>query len=383
MLRRVAILLFGLSPVLAGCGEDDASDALDATPVLERYAEIAHQGYSDSLELASELRESAQRLIEDPSEESLASAKAAWIAAREPYLQTEVFRFYDGPIDNEETGPEGRINAWPLDENYIDYTVDEPDQGIINDPVGFPQLTKQILADLNERNGEKNIATGYHAVEFLLWGQDLDPNGPGARPFTDYVTSGEGTNANQERRAQYLNLSADLLTDDLSLVVDAWRLDGDTYAAELVRLPAREALRRILTGMGALSGAELSGERMLPAHDNQDQEDEHSCFSDTTHRDMYLDAVGIQNVYLGRYAGTDGPGVDDLLAARDPELAEQLAEEIQTSIDRIEEIPIPFDAAIRDEAGRERLLAAARALQKQSETIADAAAAFGISLNLQ
>lgn len=383
MLRRVTILLFGLSPLLAACGDEDSSDRVNATPVLQRYAEIAHQGYSESLDLASELRESVQRFIEEPGEESLASAKAAWIAAREPYLQTEVFRFYDGPIDNEETGPEGRINAWPLDENYIDYTVDEPAQGIINDPDGFPQLTKQVLAELNERNGEKNIATGYHAVEFLLWGQDLDPDGPGARPFTDYVTTGGGTNANQDRRAQYLNLSADLLTDDLSLVVDAWRLDGDTYAADFVRLPAQEGLGRILTGMGALSGAELSGERMLPAHDNQDQEDEHSCFSDTTHRDMYLDAVGIQNVYLGRYAGTDGPGVDELLAERDPQLAQQLAEEIQTSIDRIEQIPVPFDAAIRDEAGRERLLEAARALQKQSQTIAEAAAVFGIPLNLQ
>ena len=27
---------------------------------------------------------------------------------------------------------------------------------------------------------ETNVATGYHAIEFLLWGQDLNGTGPGA-----------------------------------------------------------------------------------------------------------------------------------------------------------------------------------------------------------
>ena len=50
------------------------------------------------------------------------------------YSPTEVFRFYGGPIDDD-NGPEGLLNAWPLDEVFIDYVLGNPDAGIINDPL--------------------------------------------------------------------------------------------------------------------------------------------------------------------------------------------------------------------------------------------------------
>jgi putative iron-regulated protein len=288
-----------------------------------------------------------------------------------------VYRFYDGPIDNPDTGPEGQINSWPLDEVYIDYVAGSPTGGIINNTAMFPAITKQVIADANTVGAEENVSAGYHAIEFLLWGQDTNPNGPGARPHTDYLPGA----ANHDRRGQYLKLTAELLVDDLQAVVDAWK-DGAEYPADLAADP-KEGLRRILQGMGSLGGAELSGERMTVALENRDQEDEHSCFSDNTHRDLHNNALAIQNVYLGRYGSIDGPGLDEIVRSRDPALADKLAQQLSASIAAVDAIPPPFDTAIMNDAGRATVLAAVRALQDQTETLVEVATLFGIQINLE
>jgi putative iron-regulated protein len=366
----------------ASCGGGDDDDA-DPGAVVDNYAVIVHASYTDSLNRARELRTAVDAFVATPSTTTLAAAKAAWIAAREPYGQTEVYRFYDGPIDNPTDGPEGQINAWPLDEAYVDYVMGNATAGIINNPGDFPTLSKEVIAEQNEKDAEENISTGYHAIEFLLWGQDLSPTGPGQRPHTDYLTAG-GTAANQARRGQYLKLVAELLVDDLQAVTDAWAPGGANYGAQLKAAADNEALRRMLQGMGSLSGAELSGERMATAYDNRDQEDEHSCFSDNTHRDLRGNAVAIQNVYLGRYGTIDGPGIDELVRARDPMLDTKMTTELAASIAAIEAIPAPFDQALQDDAnGRVKIMAAITALRAQTDTMVEIATLLGITLNLE
>ncbi|HEU0033095.1 MAG TPA: imelysin family protein [Kofleriaceae bacterium] len=367
--------------LLAGaCSSSDDAPLADAKPVVDNYIAIVHASYDDTLREAQTLKTRIDALVAAPDAASLEAAKQQWLAAREPYALTESYRFYDGPIDDPDDGPEPRINAWPLDEVYIDYVEGDPDAGIINHPVEFPTLTKELLAAQNEKGGEKNIATGYHAIEFLLWGQDRSATGPGARPHTDYVVG--GTAANQDRRATYLALVGELLVDDLSSVAVQW-VPGESYAAELAALPPEEAIRRMLQGLGALSGAELSGERMATALDNRDQEDEHSCFSDNTHRDLLNNATAIQNVYLGRYGSMDGPGLDELVRARDPELDARMQDQLAASIAAIQAIPVPFDQAIMNDDGRAKILAAVRALRDQTDTIVDVATLLDITINLE
>jgi putative iron-regulated protein len=363
------------------CGGDD--DDVDAGAVVDNYAAIVHASYTESLTKARDLKTAVDAFVAAPSTTTLAAARAAWIAAREPYGQTEVYRFYDGPIDDPEGGPEGQINAWPLDEAYVDYVMGNATAGIINNPGDFPALTKDVIAEQNEKDAEENISTGYHAIEFLLWGQDLNPAGPGQRPHTDYLTTG-GTAANQARRGQYLKLVAELLVDDLQAVTDAWAPSATNYATEFRGAADNEALRRMLQGMGSLSGAELSGERMATAYDNRDQEDEHSCFSDNTHRDLRGNAIAIQNVYLGRYGTIDGAGLDDLVRARDPMLDTRMTTQLAASIAAIEAIPAPFDQALQDDAnGRVKIMAAITALRAQTDTMVDIATLLGITINLE
>ncbi len=362
-----------------GCsGDDSASLDEDAKPVIEHYASSVHTAYEKSVDGAKQLQSSIDAFVAAPSAATLDTARSTWVSSRASYGRTEGFRFYDGPIDDAETGPEGRINAWPMDENYVDYTEGDPDAGIVNDT--SVTISAEALVAANEQGGETNIATGWHAIEFLLWGQDLSTTGPGARPFEDYTT-----NPNADRRTQYLTVVTELLVADLESVQVQWE-PGTAYAATLTGLPATEALERILRGIGALAGGELSGERLDVAYETKSQEDEHSCFSDNTHNDILDNFLSIRQVYLGEVGGTDGPGIDDLVASRDAELAER----IQTRLDELESairgMPTPFDQAIQgDDAapGRVAIAHIVEELRALSDDIVEVAVLFDIQLNVE
>ncbi|MCA9948788.1 MAG: hypothetical protein KDE48_04020, partial [Anaerolineales bacterium] len=209
-MKKLLLILILLTIVLVACGSKAETNlAASKNDVVNNYADIVYANYEDSLTTAVELHAALETFIANPSEETHQAAKDAWLAAREPYGQTEAFRFYGGPIDDE-NGPEGLLNAWPLDEAYIDYVAGMPESGIINNLAEYPEITAELLESLNEVGAEENISTGYHSIEFLLWGQDLSANGNGERPYTDYTTA-----PNAERRGHYLLAASDLLVSHL------------------------------------------------------------------------------------------------------------------------------------------------------------------------
>lgn len=354
-----------------------ASFAADVSraSVVETYSQIVLASYEDSLQGARELKTAIDAFVAAPSEDTLNKARKAWLAAREPYGQTEAFRFYGGPIDDAQ-GPEGQINAWPLDEAYIDYVKGKPNAGIINNRK--VAITKEKLSSLNERGGEENVSTGWHAIEFLLWGQDFDVAGPGKRSYTDFV---DGKTPNADRRRQYLQVAAELLIDDLSTVTKQWQAGANNYRAKFAKNP--DAIRQIMVGIGVLSRAELAGERMEVALDSRNQEDEHSCFSDNTHRDIFTNAKGIQNVWLGEYKRVDGSVVKgaslrDLVAASNAKAAERVTADMEATLKAAEGIQAPFDQEIVKKEGRSRVQATIAALKKQAGSLVEAAKALGI-----
>ena len=384
MRSTIALLVFVCVSVvlMAGCGSSAPDDDLKRN-VVDNYAAGVHHLYSQSLESAMDLDEAIDRFLADPTPGRLEAAKRMWLSARDDYGPTEAFRFYDGPIDDPENGPEGLINAWPLDEAYIDYVEGDSDAGIINSPSDFPVINADLLVELNEQGGEENVSTGWHAIEFLLWGQDMDPDGPGARPVEDYTT-----NRNADRRAEYMATASDLLVTHLRQMVEAWTPGrSDNYRAEFVSLDSDEAIRKIITGIGELSRGELAGERMTVAYEERSQEDEHSCFSDNTTADIVANALGIQMVYLGDYGEVSGPGIYDLTLKVDEDLANRLRQEIKESVNLASAIPGPFDqhllAGISDQTpGRQSVLSAIVSLEKQTDTIVSAAEAIGITISV-
>ena len=192
------------------------------TAVLSTYADLAQAMYGDALATARKLDAAVDALVQAPSEATLGAAREAWLAARVPYQQTEVYRFGNPIVDEWE----GMVNAWPLDEGLIDYVAVES-YGDSSDENAFyaanvianPQLTiggkaidatvidAALLAALHEVDEvESNVSRGYHAIEFLLWGQDLNGTGPGkgARPASDYA-AGRCLHRRQLRPARRLS----------------------------------------------------------------------------------------------------------------------------------------------------------------------------------
>lgn len=359
--------------------QEAEATAVDA--VVKHYAALVHANYEDSVTSAKTMQMAIEAFLAKPSEKAFLEARKQWLAAREYYGQTEAFRFYGGPIDGED-GPEGQINAWPLDEAYIDYVDGDETAGLIND-TNVPMTVEQ-LAEMNERGGEENISTGWHAIEFMLWGQDFNDNGTGNRAHTDFV---DGERPNADRRRQYLKLVTQLLIDDLQSLVDAWAPGkADNYRAEFEK-GGLESVRKIIVGVGSLSRGELAGERIEVAMNTQDQEDEHSCFSDNTHRDAVTNAQGIQNVWLGTYQRLDGSkmvgaSLEALVATKNPALAKKTTKQIAESLAAAEGIQTPFDREILGDAsapGRKRLQRTVDSLTAQSKDLVEAAGAIGIT----
>ena len=355
--------------------------AKDAKAAAETYADVVYASYDDSVKSATTMKAAITAFLANPNDATLAAAKQAWLTARNDYLPTEAFRFYDGPIDNPKNGPEGRINAWPMDEAYVDYVTGSPNGGIINNTAKYPTITTQVLTETNEAGGEKNISTGWHAIEFLLWGQDNNPAGAGARPVTDYTTG-----ANAQRRAEYLRLSTDLLIADLTSVRDQWAPDGGAYWKKFVANP-KQAITNALRGMGALSAGELAGERMSVAYETKDQEDEHSCFSDNTNADVVGDLVGIRRVYLADHPAVQGgTSISALVAKVNPQLDAKLRSQLDQSLALARAFPMPFEQMIQgsDTApGRVAMMNTINAVEDQGDSIAQVAKQFQVKITLE
>ena len=306
---RTPLLIFGIA-TLASCSDNNeviSETAIETakTEFVTNYVNIVEANYNDALSKAKELQTAIYSFVDAPDAIKFEAAKEAWLEAREPYGQTEAYRFYNGPIDGSAEGePEGSINAWPLDEGLIDYVAggtEGSSKNLIADDTF--KLTAENIKSLNGEGGETNVTLGYHAIEFLLWGQDItDPSEKkaGQRPFTDYTTK-----ENADRRKSYLKIAVDILVEDLESVVVQWK-PGAAYRDEFLALSKDNAIEKILTGAAKLSNGELAGERIATAVVNQDQEDEHSCFSDNTHRDIFLNALSINNIINGTYTKVDG-----------------------------------------------------------------------------
>jgi len=362
-MRTLSLIL--AASLLASCSSiPESPEPVDPAAIIDTYVAIARASYEDSLIAAQDLQRAVNRLLDNPSENGLQAARAAWLAARVPYQQTEAYRFGNAVVDEWE----GRVNAWPLDEGLIDYTATsygtESDFNyfysanvIANEildaggvVVDAAVITPQLLAEeLHQLDGvEANVATGYHAIEFLLWGQDLNGTSPGAgeRPWTDYSLTA-CTNGHCDRRRDYLSAAVTLLVNDLEEMVQNWQAGGAAYE-DLMSKGVEGGLATMLTGMGSLAYGELAGERIRLGLLLNDPEEEHDCFSDNTHNSHFYDARGIRNVFLGEYrrvSGEDvtGPSLEDLVRQQAPGVhAEMMA--------RLEETEFAMTAMVAEAA---------------------------------
>lgn len=403
-MKRIALATGVLATLL---GTPSLAETASKAAVLETYANIAEAKYADSLSTAQALQVAVGALIAAPSEATLQAAKDAWLASRVPYQQTEVYRFGNAIVDDWE----GKVNAWPLDEGLIDYVgeayggasdenefaalnvVANPTFTLSGKEIDATDITAKLLSEtLHEADGiEANVATGYHAIEFLLWGQDSNGHGPGAgnRSYTDFLQGDGCTGGNCDRRAAYLKAATNLLVSDVEWMTEQWAKDGAGRAALMENEDA--GIVTILTGMGSLSYGEQAGERMRLGLMLNDPEEEHDCFSDNTHNSHYYDGLGIQNVYLGHYTRVDGstvegPALKDLVAVVDATLDQEMQSKLSATMAALGELKAAADGGFAYDQMLERgnakgealIMGGVNGLIDQTKTIERVVAALGL-----
>ena len=422
-----AIALTGCTPSQNG---SEKQELTKANSVLDAYANIALANYSDALKDAKVLKDAIDEFAKKPTLENLNKAKVAWLLSRESYGQTEIFRLANGPVDAEEGwiadaygALEGQINAWPLDENMIDYTIDaegKKTSGNIIDTIGsfnpggeeskevdVTKITVEAITDLNENGGDANVASGYHAIEFLLWGQDQDYSNflkdgithgaltPGLRPLKDFTTD-----KNASRRLAYLKAASEKLVADLEVITSAWEknIDGTKglYQAALKgqltgdnaskNIESADALKQIIAGMGVFVKSELANERIAVAVLTPSEEDEHSCFSDNTHRDIVNNYLGFKNILTATYKGKKyGTSLLDAVDTETKTRIQELMKSIEEKINNIDEVAKTkehFDYQIRPESSQSKVIIKLKNdLRKLGDEMVNVAAANKISLS--
>ena len=425
-MNKTKLVVTGLSlaAVLAfsGCAKNDAAPMTKNQSVLSTYSKIAAANYSDALKDAKALEAAIAAFAANPTETTLAEAKAAWLISRESYGQTEIFRLSNGPIDAEEGwvaekygALEGQLNAWPLDENMIDYTIDADGKrtsgniidtkgsfnpgGEDSSAVDVSTINVDAITALNENGGEANVATGYHAIEFLLWGQDQDYSNfvknaitkgaltAGQRPLSDFTSD-----VNAPRRFAYLKAAAAKIVSDLETVNSAWT--GEALYAKALNgqagdknIAKEEALKQIFAGMGVFIKSELANERIAVAVLTPSEEDEHSCFSDNTHRDIVTNYQGFKNVLMGTYndvAYGNAPinALDDASKERIMSLMSSIESKI-ASVNAIAETSRHFDRQITPNDPQAKVIVKLKnEMRKLGDEMVVVAKAHGVDLSV-
>lgn len=385
--KPLRFFLAGLSILflINGCSKSGSENRkVNQDAVVKGYATLVFAAYSDALTSAETMQQAITVFLQNPNDSTQQLAQRAWREARKWYAQTEAFRFYDGPVDNGVNGVEGLLNAWPLDEAYVDYVAGAPAAGIIQNTTAFPEITPNLLINLNEKGGEENISCGYHAIEFMLWGQDLDSVYAGKRPYTDFIAG----NPVNDRRRKFLEISTSLLIKHLVQVTLAWSPDvQDNYRHKFISAPSEESLQKILTGLGVMAKVELAGERMYTAYDNADQEDEQSCFSDNTSEDLIYNLMGIANVYRGSMHRLAGDtlrvvSLSQLLELQHSPVAETTQQQLQKTYQSFVTMPQPFDRAIIRPDARQSVMESILAVQELGEQFAIIATTLGLTINV-
>jgi putative iron-regulated protein len=299
--------------------------------LIENYRELVSSLYKQCVVTVDHLNQKIEFFIQHVNEDNFYELRQQWINSKQCYSMAEATRFSGTYIDEIDT----LINAWPIDELYIDYTLTKPKSGIIgNEQIN---ITQSNLFKLNEQQGETNISIGYHAIEFLLWGQDFNADGPGERLWTDYS---ERTDA--KRRKTYLITIGALLQSHMNDLLFEWESNPNQL----------QNIDQIISGLGTFIKAELVGERMQVALDTFDQEDEQSCFSDQTNNDIISNIKGVLSVLTGHLNLKNQshfvkePGLIDLFRQKDYDLSEKLLIDINQALDLMKQLTLPFDQAI-------------------------------------
>jgi putative iron-regulated protein len=335
------ILLLSGFLALSSCNDDDDptppadySDILDNTGenvILKTYETLASQ--------AAVLQSATQALENNPSQANLDAAKAAWVATRSPWEQSEGFLF--GPVDQEGIDPS--IDSWPVNVTDLNNVL-----------ASGNELTESFLAQ------QEGTLKGFHTIEFLLWGETGDKQVGDITP----------------REFEYLAAASGVLASDAQQLYDLWKPSGGNFISNIlnagngsqVYISQKSALEEITNAMIIIAD-EVGNGKINDPFVQQDLTLEESRFSANSKADFADNIRSIKNIYTGVFdVFGNEHSVSDIIAEKNATLDVKVRAEIDAAIQAIETIPGTFsDAVFNNQASVAAAQQAVRGLQATLE----------------
>lgn len=352
--------------------------------LIRNHAAIAYAVYSDALFQATNLQTAIASFVTDPTDDGLSESRLAWRNAYYAYLQCAALQFSNGPVDDDRDLSR-QIGKWPINPSLIDYTTGQFG-GLISDSAELPNVTLDALQALNGPDVNRPTTIGFHAIEFLLWGEDDDDVAlltAGNRTFLDY-NGADSSIQNTVRRSKYLRVCSEILVSQLGVLTNEWdSLGSKNYRKDFIGLEVNSALKNILTGMGTLAKSEISERALEKPVSASSQDLEVSNYSDNTITDFIAMTNSLDIFYRGTYTpltslDIKGKSVEDLIGEANPELADQVDKKLIECLELVNAIPTPYDwqAAQESEFGAESIAGAATALAELEALFKEVAREF-------
>jgi predicted lipoprotein len=317
----LSIALFSAA-ILAGCAAPQPSapvvpgPAASAAPtqaallndVARNIILPTYQALDDQ---AATLQQAVTALQQSPTEGNLATARAAWQAARLPWELSESHLL--GPVKDQDLDP--ALDSWPVDASELDKVL-----------ASDAQFDQAFIAV------QQPTLKGFHVIEYVLFGNQ--PAGLSARKLT-YLAA----------------LTADFKATT-SQLRQAWDPESGNFLAQYAQPAAGGAFgstdvafAETLQAMAEICEEVANGKIEVPLA-AKDGSLEESHFSGNSLADFQANMTGVQNVYLGIYGSREGLGLTHLIAAKDPALDFKLRGLINQALADLRAVPGTFGTAI-------------------------------------
>ncbi|MDA1369228.1 MAG: hypothetical protein O2971_00495 [Proteobacteria bacterium] len=346
--RRFSVLPIFVATLLVNCGSDEPSDApalnegvtvsavrignidlLLQEPIKEivrAYLQQIEMDYDVILNNLDELQSQVVIFLDDPTTASINNVRSAWLMAHNAYELSSLHRYFANLVLSEEESLllfqlQYRMNHWPILPGYIDYVEGFTDSGIVQDitvPLSIPSLQEQHgVFDLAE------ASLGFHVIEFLLWGENLDKRSP--RPVSDYqvvtqlgpVQVEEGLELDQlsnNRRRQLLLLNTQSLVDDFNTMRLRWLAGSDRFSSSLNNLDSGELLAMVIEAMTGMLTQELLVRSLYPLLNGEYVDSIQSPFSHSTQNAVSAQLTSVERLLLDS-SSAQGTRLDSILSS--------------------------------------------------------------------
>jgi putative iron-regulated protein len=355
----VTVPLFNLFLGLIFTATSLSATAQDNSQILNDLGhKVILQSYLDLAKNAVALRDSVNDLSSEPTPEKLKLAQDQWKKLRSYWESSEAFLF--GPVTALNIDP--TLDTWPI-------TIPDVEAVLVSQN----ELSVEFVSSLGVN------LQGFHVIEYLLFGNGkLGPNKP--------------INLFTPREFDYLKATTQIMVNQTTMLTDAWTKNADPDQPEMpgfiefITKPSADnpyyqsekaVLNELVLGMAGILDEVANAKLTDPLGDSPETADDsllESPFSWNSLEDLKNNVESTIKSYTGYY-NTPGAGIRDFVMPRDPDLAAKIDAQLVMAQSAIAAIPgrnkMDLRDAIKDPAGRKRILKAIQELNTARDLLSD------------